>query len=206
MNSEQFGLNLLNSEPTDTETLHTPSTSTSTMPDMTIPTNTAEKPKKTNKKSPLPGPDIPTSEKLEDKKSRVAKEETPFDTLTPAQQKLAEKYASIYAMMGVFLSARDTYDGMVLIGSAQKRAEELVRAARHDKRVMKVLEKIANSSDIGSALLGHGLMLYAILAHHGRIKKNDMLLIQLGYHETQVLGEEASANGSNATGNVSIPV
>ena len=109
------------------------------------------------------------------------------DKLTPAQSRLADKYAALYATLGVFVSSRDTYDGVLLMKCAQARAEELIRAARHDKRVYGFLEKVANGSDVGTCIIGHTMMLYAILSHHGRIKGNDQLLAGLGYHEAQVL-------------------
>jgi hypothetical protein len=103
----------------------------------------------------------------------------------------------MYATAGFFISSRDMYDGMLVMKTSKQRAEELIRAARHDKRVMKWLERIANGSDVGSAIFGHVMMFYAIMAHHNRIAGNPVLLAHLGYHEAQVLASTQGQNGSD---------
>lgn len=109
------------------------------------------------------------------------------DELTAGQKKLALKFTEMYATVGLFVSAADAYDGIVLMKQSSNRANELIRAARHDKRMYAFLEKFANGSDLGGFILGHILMFYAIMAHHGRVTANQLLLAQLGYHESQVL-------------------
>lgn len=118
---------------------------------------------------------------------KAAADEVFTDELTPTQQKVAQKLTELYATVGMFISSADTYDGLLIIKTASQRAEEMVRACRHDKRAWQVLVRIANGSDVGSMVIGHTLLLYAIAAHHGRVKSNPMLLASIGYHESQIL-------------------
>jgi hypothetical protein len=118
------------------------------------------------------------------------------DKLTPAQEKMRVRLATMYAGCGAFLAGFRPYAGIVLIKSAEDRAEEVVRACRHNKAAWMWLERIVSGSDLTSCLLGHGIMLYAIMSHSekSRLPKNEQLLQMFGYADWQVLG--APANGA----------
>jgi hypothetical protein len=143
------------------------------------------------KKETLPPP-IGTSESpgIEE----LADELAP-DKLTTLQLRVAKRLTGLYGTIGVFTAGADAYDGVLLIKCAEARAEEIVRAARHNKAVWNVLVKVVEGGDLGSMLIGHTLMFYAILAHHGRAKKNELLLSQLGYSEEIILQQPEGING-----------
>jgi hypothetical protein len=123
------------------------------------------------------------------------------DKLTPVQEKMRVKLATLYAGLGAGLAGFKPYAGIVLIKCAEARAEEVVRACRHSKAAWRWLERIVSSSDVTTCLLGHGIMLYAIMAQMGRLPKNDQLLHMFGYAEEQVMGPpmewkpDGNANG-----------
>jgi len=115
---------------------------------------------------------------------------------------LAENIASIYGTMGVFLAGRNQYDGMVLISGAHDRATEVVNVAAHNKRNFELLERIFAQGDFMKMVVGHGAMIYAILANHDRIPKNPILLQQLGYLPEQLFAKfESAQNASTASSN-----
>jgi len=97
------------------------------------------------------------------------------------------KLAGMYAGTGAFLAGFQPYSGLVLIQHAGERAEEVVRACRHNKEAWKWLERIVSGSDITNALIGHGMMAYAIMAQNRRLPKNEQLLQLFGYAEWQVM-------------------
>jgi hypothetical protein len=115
----------------------------------------------------------------------------------------------MYAGAGAFVAGFKPYAGIVLIKSAETRAEEVVRACRHNKDAWKWLERIVSGSDLTTCLLGHGLMLYAIMSHgeKSRLPKNNELLQMFGYADWQVLvpppGMEAYGNANGHTGDIS---
>lgn len=97
------------------------------------------------------------------------------------------KIAGMYAGLGAGIAGFQPYSGLVLIKSAADRAEEVVRACRHHKEAWKWLERITSSSDLAGCLLGHGIMLYAIMSFNGRLAKNEQLLQMFGYAEYQIM-------------------
>jgi hypothetical protein len=107
--------------------------------------------------------------------------------LTPAQKKLAMQLSGLYATIGIFVTRFDTYDGMLLISESEKRAQEVIMVARHHKGVLAIIERIVTGNDYVSLLMGHGVMLYAILANHGRVQADPVFLHQYGYSKEQVL-------------------
>lgn len=113
------------------------------------------------------------------------------------------KLAMMYASLGAAVSGFKPYAGLALIKHAESRAEEVVRACRHSKAAWHWLERIVSGSDVTSCLIGHGIMLYAIMAQSGRLPKNDPLLQMFGLAEWQVLGtpppgmEFMNATGTN---------
>lgn len=152
----------------------------------------------------LPPPSIPISDASETSSptpEQVKEEVTPDDSLTRNQQKVADKLTSWYATIGLFVAGTDAYDGVLLIKSSKARSEEVVKACRHNKQAWNVLTRMTEASDIGNLIVGHGLMLYAILAHHGKAVRNDPLLAQLGYHESQILAPPPEMEGMNGNGN-----
>jgi hypothetical protein len=97
-----------------------------------------------------------------------------------------------YTGLGGMICAVDTYAGLVIMKSAEVRSMEAVKAARHHKQVWQALEKFVYGGDVFAFFAGHGLMIFAILVHAGRIKSNaklDMLLALSGYHERSILSE-----------------
>jgi hypothetical protein len=108
------------------------------------------------------------------------------------------KLAGMYAGTGALLSGVDTYSGLVLIKSCEARAEEMVRACRHSKLAWKWLERIVSGSDITSCVIGHGLMLYAIMAHQGKLVKNEQILAMTGYAEWQVMAPPPGMNDASS--------
>lgn len=120
--------------------------------------------------------------------------------LSPKHAKLAERLSHVYGTVGILLMPRDPYDGMLIISQSANRAEETIKAARHNKQVIAFIEKALNQTDLGTCIVGHAMMFYAIMAHHNRLPKNDLLLLSLGYTEQQVLQPPpgVSQNGHNA--------
>jgi hypothetical protein len=150
------------------------------------------------------------SDDLESKaKSEAA--EVVTEKLTPRQKKVADEITKWFAFGGVALVNSDAYDAMLLIKTSAQHAELIVKAARHDKRVFEVLERMTQSSDIIALATFEGILLYALLVHHGRVPENKPLLQQFGYSEEQVLAppptDESAENGyvSNAA-SANIPV
>lgn len=128
----------------------------------------------------------------------AAEKEVP---LTPADKKLVKKLSDFYATIGLFVSRADVYDGLVLIKESENRATEMVRVAKHHRGMYKILERISESNDYITCAVGHGIMAYAIMAHHGRVKADPIILKQYGYSEEEVLAplmeaQQGQANGS----------
>jgi hypothetical protein len=96
---------------------------------------------------------------------------------------------SLYATIGIFAYARDQYDGLILMTTAQDRAVELVNVAKHHKWLMDLLIRLTQSSDYVTLAIGHAGLAYAIMAHHNQIPKNEALLAQFGYTEAQVMAK-----------------
>jgi hypothetical protein len=115
------------------------------------------------------------------------------------------KLAGMYAGLGAGIAGFQPYSGIVLIKSAGDRAEEVVRACRHSKEAWKWLERITSSSDLAGCLIGHGIMLYAIMSYNGRLAKNEQLLQMFGYADWQIMappeGMEQHADTDGYTGN-----
>jgi hypothetical protein len=114
---------------------------------------------------------------------------------------LTDNLTQAYATAGVFISGRNQYDGMILIMCAEQRAQEMALALSHNKQIFELVERVFAQGDITKCIVGHGLMVYAILANHNRMPRNDILLQQLGYAPGQVFAkfnvptQEAQSNG-----------
>jgi hypothetical protein len=156
------------------------------MPTMdTLPPITSMR-RRLTRESPIdhPKPSTPTSEKS----SSSDLEE--LDALTPKQEKLRKLLQQRYVTVGGILTAFDPYGGMVVIQKSEERSMEAVKAARHNKRVWEVLEKIVYGGDGFAFFLGHGLMIFALLVHAKRIKSNpqiDAVLAMSGYSEDYIM-------------------
>lgn len=98
--------------------------------------------------------------------------------------------------------SRDAYDGIVIMETAQQRAEEVIRWARNNKRVWRFLVRMLNATDLGNMILGHSWLLIAVVLHH-RGMGNHPLLHFRGLSEQQVLsrwqaGQEQAASYAEA--------
>lgn len=102
---------------------------------------------------------------------------------------LKENVAGTYASIGILVSSRDSYDGMVILSSAEARATELVAVASHNKRLFELLERVFTQGDTMKMFIGHGIMVYAIMVHHNRLPGNPVLLQQFGYTEAQLFAQ-----------------
>ena len=141
---------------------------------------------------PLP---IPTLESSDDNKA-PKRELAQAVKQTPRLAKLTNELAKLYATIGLFTTRFDTYDGLILIRESHHRATEVVNVAKHHKRMLEALEAIVDSNDYVACFIGHGMMAYAILAHHGKLKSDPLFLAQFGYHEQQVMAPPEGVNGS----------
>ena len=96
---------------------------------------------------------------------------------------------------------------MLIVQSSQDRAEEVVRWARNNKRVWKMLVRMLNASDLGNMIIGHGWMVYAIAMHH-RGQGESQILHLKGMSESQVLAPfmQAQAGMNGTTANEQQPV
>jgi hypothetical protein len=160
----------------------------------------------------LESKDTPGS--IEDKAQKEA-QEIVNEKLTPRQKKVADEITKWFAFAGVALVQTDAYDGMLILKTSAQHAELIVKAARHDKRVFDVLERMTQSSDMIALASFEGIFLYALMAHHGRIPANKPMLQQFGYSEEQILevppapeaqDDTIGTNGYAATRNPNIPV
>lgn len=101
-------------------------------------------------------------------------------------------------MAGALRMTRDTYDGILLMTTASQRSEEVIRWARNDKRVWRVLVRLLNATDLGNMLVGHSLLFMGMVMHH-RGQGEHPILHQFGLTESQVMGAwmkaQAGMNG-----------
>lgn len=123
------------------------------------------------------------------------------EKLNRRQQKVAETLTRWLVLGSASLVPVDQYDGYLLLKTSAQHAELIVKAARHDKRVFDSLEKLTQGGDVFALLSFEAILLYALLSHHGRIPKNDIMLQQFGMTEEQVIPkQEPTYNGySDAT-------
>lgn len=100
-------------------------------------------------------------------------------------ERLTAMVAGFYGMVGMAVMNRDLYDGAIIIKTAEDRAKEVLEVAKLHPWLMKFLEKAEKGNAYGSLILGHGMVLYAIMAHHDRLPKSP-LLATYGYSEEQL--------------------
>lgn len=93
----------------------------------------------------------------------------------------------MYAGIGAATFGFRPYAGMVLMRYSKERSEELIRAARHNPFIYKWLEYFANSSDTLNLILGHGIMLWAILHELGTLKGNPAIFQMAGLSVEQIM-------------------
>lgn len=98
----------------------------------------------------------------------LATEQQPVE-LTPREKKLVKNLTGLYMGVGGIVAGFRALPGQIIMGSADARADEVVRWARHDKKVMENLEKFCAGNDTFNMILGHGAMLFAILVSVDRI-------------------------------------
>lgn len=149
---------------------------------------------KPSPKPPLPLPETSTPTQVTGtlSPSETKKRGAPTDRLAARAQKLYPKVVNFYASVGFLCTRWDTYDGCLLILGAEDRAKELLSVAQHHKRMLDMIERIVEGNDYVTLATGHGLVLYAMLVHHERIKGDIPFLMKLGYHESQILDATAS--------------
>lgn len=118
------------------------------------------------------------------------------EKLNRRQQKVADTLTQWLVLASASLVPVDQYDGYLLLKTSAQHAELIVKACRHDKRVFDALEKLTQGGDVFALLSFEGILLYALLSHHGRIPKNDVMLHQFGMTEKQVIPQqEPNYNG-----------
>jgi hypothetical protein len=93
----------------------------------------------------------------------------------------------MYTALGAGTFGFRPYAGMALMRYAKERSEELIRMARHYPFLWKWLEYFADSSDTMAFLIGHGVMLWAILSEAGRLKGNSAIFNLAGLAPEQVM-------------------
>lgn len=103
---------------------------------------------------------VPKSQK---KKPRVPKE------LTAKDRQLVRDMSVVYASIGMMISSINQRDGFYIMSEAPKRAEELVRFARHHKSLYDMLAGMIETGDTMTFLVGHGMMIYTLLSMHGLV-------------------------------------
>lgn len=215
-----------NSDHTHTQTLHTPpmnmqsmhgETTSTTLPNPEELPNPLISQKTEQKRTPLPGPSIPTSEKSDldgsspkrsHKKTIIEAELVDPGALSPAHEKKAQLLAATYAQIGLLAMSVNPTAGKIIYMSAIDRAREVLRVARHHPPMMKAIDNIINGNDYLTAILGHVGMLGMILALSGRLPENPMtasLKMQghMALHQWEMLQlamtEQMNGNNANQT-------
>lgn len=84
--------------------------------------------------------------------------------------KLIDTWTNYYTMTGALVLGFDHASGHIIIDSANARARELIGLAKKYPRVMKLLRQAEKGGGLFAFLAGHGIMVYAILAAHDRVK------------------------------------
>jgi hypothetical protein len=154
---------------TPTMTTNTTSPQTGTTPQNPSPQTPAQE-----KTAPLPPPNIGTSEKSErSKTAKVEKVEDPL-ALSPAHEKKAQQLAQTYAQLGVLIMGVNPIAGKIIFVEAETRARELLRVARHHKRMMYIIDRMIEGNDYMACALGHLGMLASIFALSGRLPDNNL--------------------------------
>jgi hypothetical protein len=95
--------------------------------------------------------------------------------------------AGFYAVAGNLAASVNLYDGVLLIKGAEDRATEVVRVAMVNPRMMKIIDQMIEGNVYFNLVMGHGIILMAILMNHGRIPSNPALLMPFGLLPEQVL-------------------
>lgn len=93
----------------------------------------------------------------------------------------------MYTALGGLTFGVRPYAGMAIMRYAKERSEELIRMARHYPFLYKWLEYFADSSDSFNFIVGHGVMLWAILSEMGRMRGNPAVFGIAGLNPEQVM-------------------
>jgi hypothetical protein len=140
--------------------------------DMNMPTNNAEK--KTSPRTPRTSGSSPS----ESKKETPVVESTLADfspELTPFQQQIAARLAGLYMLAGSIRLTFNAYDGILIMETAEKRAEEVIRYARTNKKLWHLLVRLLNATDLGNMIVGHSLIIMAIVLQHRGMGEHPIL-------------------------------
>jgi hypothetical protein len=182
--SDNSDLTLKQQEPTPMKSSHTPSMNTGTTHTTTtsmkspqtgtIQANQSPQIPPQEKTAPLPPPNIGTSEKSErSKTAKIEKVEDPL-ALSPAHEKKAQQLAQTFAQLGVLIMGVNPIAGKIIFVEAETRARELLRVARHHKRMMLIIDRMIEGNDYMACALGHLGMLASIFALSGRLPDNNL--------------------------------
>lgn len=79
---------------------------------------------------------------------------------------MAAKMAGLYGSVGAMLFLVNPTDGTILLSGAGDRGKEIVMVARHHPQMWKALEVMTTASDYTPFIIGHGMMIVAILQNH----------------------------------------
>lgn len=118
---------------------------------------------------PVPGEPTPAAaKKVAAKKAAAAVKETiPRGPGKPSNDaKLTEKLVDMFVLVGVSVSAFDTFDGATIIGGAPDLAASLVTLANESPAVKKALETSMTSSAWLGVAMAISPIVVSILANH----------------------------------------
>ena len=99
-------------------------------------------------------------------------------------QALVNDLTGLYFALGALLAGANPVAGTIVMEKSADRARELVNACKRNPAALKFLKGLTKSSDLASAVIGHGTMVYAILIAVGRIPLSERslpLLHAMGY-------------------------
>lgn len=122
--------------------------------------------------------------------------------LTPREKKLCKNLTGLYTGLGAMVAGFRALPGQIIMGSADARADELVRWARHDKKIMEALEKFVEGNDTINMILGHGAMLFAILVSVDRIglgPRSAAILQATGYDQLVKIKMQEKAEAADVS-------
>ena len=125
------------------------------------------KPKVRKPRTPKPRVDTPPSDMVPD-----TQDASDVIRLNRADAKLAMQLARLYAVLGMGVSLLNQADGILIMGTSEERARELVLLANHHPNLKKALRSMTESNDYIIFGMGHGGLLIAILQNHGVMPQN----------------------------------
>lgn len=125
------------------------------------------KPKARKPRTPRTRIDTPPSDMVPD-----TQDTSDVIRLNRADAKLAMQLARLYAVLGMGVSLLNQSDGILIMGTSEDRARELVLLANHHPNLKKALRSMTESNDYIIFGMGHGGLLIAIMQNHGVMPQN----------------------------------